>query len=469
MVDFRSRRDGRADSTRHGDALEVLTDLFLDLARVDESVARERVGDAAVDAMLVLRLARSESGAAPTLLATMLLYPTEGVWLISDRTFARPGESLSLPSDIVYPAITRTTGLFMRMMPSSPCDTFLEMCAGNGIGAIAMAPHAGHSWSLDITERATRVARFNARLNGFTNVTVAQGDLYDPVRGLTFDRIVAHPPYVPSTDQQIIYRDGGPDGEFITRRLVTELPPFLRPGGRFYATCIVTDRTNAPFEARVREWLGDVQDQFDVVVAVTSAEHPSEYYFKSAINGGRTFADAERRHETLKALHVERLVYCSFVLERHASPRAAVTRRLSRGTQTTGHEFEQYCDWLSRRDSVDLSRRVLASRPRLHAGARLKQTQALVGEKWSATQLDLETTWPFVATIACPEDVVQLLAICDGTRTMQQVITRLRQRGLLKSSVSDATVVQSVLSCVSAGVLHLVDADGPDQALPGKP
>lgn len=468
MVDFRSRRDGRAEGTRHGDALEVLTDLFLDLARVDETRVREHLGDAAVDAMLALRLVRPEEEPAATLVATMLLYPTDGVWLVSDRTFARPGESLSLPTDIVYPAITRTTGLFMRMMPASPCEAFLEMCAGNGIGAIAMAHRAGHSWSLDITERATRVARFNARLNGLTNVTVLQGDLYAPVRGLTFDRIVAHPPYVPSTDQQIIYRDGGPDGEFITRRLVTELPPFLRPGGRFYATCIVTDRTNTPFEARVREWLGAEQDQFDVMVAVTSAEHPSEYYFKSAINGGRTFADAERHHETLKALHVERLVYCSFVLERHASPRAAETRRLSRGPQTTGRELEQYCDWVSRRDATDLARRMLAGYPRLHAGARLRQTQALVGEKWSATQLELETTWPFVATLACPEDVAQLLATCDGTRTLQQVITRLRQKGVLKSSVPEAMVLQIVMSCISAGVLHLEDAEWRIRSVPEK-
>ncbi len=458
IVDFKSLREGRPARARHGDALEVLTDLFLDLVGVGEARACEALGAPVVDALRALRLVRAADATTPQLLATMLLYPTAGVLLVSDRTFARPGEELDLLPEFVYPAITRNTAMFVRMMPPSACDAFLEMCAGTGIAAIAMASRVTHSWSLDIAARSTLVARFNARLNGLPNVTVAQGDLYEPVQGLTFDRIVAHPPYVPSMDQQLIYRDGGPDGEFITRRLVTELPRYLRPGGRFYATCVVTDRTGAPFEARVREWLGDAQSEFDVVVAVTSAEHPSEYYFKSAINGKRSFADAEQRHRALEALRVEQMVYCSWVLERHTSTRAPATARLWRGAETTGRELEQYCDWLTRRDAPDRAQRMLAAYPRLDRGARLRQTQGLVGEKWSVTHLELQVTWPFTATLACPDDVAQLLARCDGTRTLKQLITVLRQKGFLKVSVTDEAVLQVVSSCVSAGALHLEDA-----------
>jgi methylase of polypeptide subunit release factors len=35
-------------------------------------------------------------------------------------------------------------------------------------------------------------------LNDVSNVTVLQGDLYDPVQGQRFDRITIHPPYVPA-------------------------------------------------------------------------------------------------------------------------------------------------------------------------------------------------------------------------------------------------------------------------------
>ncbi len=458
IVDFRSRREGRPETRRVHDALEVLTDLFMDLVGVPEAHARQLLGDPAIDALLRLQLVLADGSPAPELLATMLMYATAGVLLVSDRTFGRPGEHRALPDDIVYPAITRNTTTFVRMLPSSPCDDFLEMCAGNGVAAIAKAAQSGHAWSLDLTARATSVATFNARLNGLTNVTVLQGDLFAPVEGRLFDRIVAHPPYVPSAEQAIIYRDGGADGEMITKRMVADLPRFLRPGGRFFCTCIATDRTDAPLEQRLHDWLGDARQEFDVVVAVTSAEHPSEYYFKSAINGGTTFAQAEQQHHAFKAMKVERLVYSSFVIERHAAPRASVSVRVSRSPRTTGRELEQYCDWLSRRDASDLQRQILAAYPSIDRSASLQQRQQVVDQKWKVTEITLETAWPFAASIQCPDDVAHLLARCDGTRTVQQVLTTLRQKGFLKATVRDDTVLQILMRCVAAGALHLEDA-----------
>lgn len=87
LVQFKSRREGRAETARVHDALEVLTDLFMDLADVAEPHARQMLGDAAVDALLDLRLVTADTHGEGRLLATMLMYPTAGVLLISDRTF----------------------------------------------------------------------------------------------------------------------------------------------------------------------------------------------------------------------------------------------------------------------------------------------------------------------------------------------------------------------------------------------
>ena len=48
-------------------------------------------------------------------------------------------------------------------------------------------------------------------------MTVVEGDMYAPVEGLTFDRIVTHPPYIPAKQTGLIFRDGGEDGEQIIR------------------------------------------------------------------------------------------------------------------------------------------------------------------------------------------------------------------------------------------------------------
>ena len=455
IVDFKSRREGRAEGQRVGDILDVLVDLFMDQVSVSSELVREALGDDVVAALRVLGLVRADPRESTSLISTMLMYPTSGVLLTSDRTHLHLGDNGEPPPDIVYPAITRSASTFLRMLPQSRCDAFLELCAGGGVAALSMATRARHVWSLDIAERATGVAQFNARLNAFDNVTTAQGDIFEPVHGLTFDRIVAHPPYVPSFEHRLIYRDGGADGELITKRIVSELPTFLRPGGRFVCNCIATDRSGAPLEARLRDWLGATQEEFDIVMAVTSTEHPSEFYFKNAINGGMSFADAERHHMAFKEMQVELLVFGVFVIERHASPRAPGTLRLRRSPRTTGRELEQLCDWHARRDAPDLNSRMLSAFPRIDPSARLQTTQRLAGDRWGAEEYTLETTWPFATTLQCPKEVAQVLARCDGRRTLRQVMVALRQKGLLNARVPDDAVLRTLVTCVTAGAVHL--------------
>ena len=92
------------------------------------------------------------------------------------------------------------------------------------------------------TRRAAAFAEFNRLLNGIGNLTVLEGDLFEPVAGLTFDRIVSHPPFEPPLKDDYVYSIGGHDGEQIMRRLVEALPRHLEPGGRLYLFGIGADR-----------------------------------------------------------------------------------------------------------------------------------------------------------------------------------------------------------------------------------
>jgi methylase of polypeptide subunit release factors len=91
-------------------------------------------------------------------------------------------------------------------------------------------------------------AEFNRLLNGLNNLTTIQGDLYERLGDLTFDHIVAHPPYMPVLIRAQIFYDRGSDGEQVTRRIVMGLPRYLRPGGCFYCLAQGSDRDSAPFE-----------------------------------------------------------------------------------------------------------------------------------------------------------------------------------------------------------------------------
>jgi release factor glutamine methyltransferase len=116
---------------------------------------------------------------------------------------------------------------------------------GTGSGAIALVlkkelPHA-EVVAVDTSADALAVARANAERLGLT-VTFLQGDLTEPLAALPpFDIVVANLPYVPSGDipslapevrsEPLLALDGGDDGLTLLRRLITQAPAVLAPGG----------------------------------------------------------------------------------------------------------------------------------------------------------------------------------------------------------------------------------------------
>jgi len=125
------------------------------------------------------------------------LYPVDDLFIASDRWKTLDGSPIA--KDYVFPAIHPLTHDFLALLPHGPCERLLDLCSGTAIAALrASRCYARQSWAVDITERATRLGEFNRRLNDVRNATVLQGDLYKPLTGMRFDRIVAHPPYVPT-------------------------------------------------------------------------------------------------------------------------------------------------------------------------------------------------------------------------------------------------------------------------------
>jgi methylase of polypeptide subunit release factors len=82
-------------------------------------------------------------------------------------------------------------------LPTTETGSVLDLCSGTGVGALVAEATAERVTAVDITERC-RPARFNCWLNGGRRVDIRQGDLFDPVKGERFDRILAHPPCVPA-------------------------------------------------------------------------------------------------------------------------------------------------------------------------------------------------------------------------------------------------------------------------------
>jgi SAM-dependent methyltransferase len=380
------------------------------------------------------------------IVSTVMLYPVRGLYIVSDRDSTMDGPPID---DVVYPANGPNTDIFLDYLPPGPSDAFLDLCAGTGVAAfVAARSDAKHAWAFDITARSTHFAEFNRRLNDIPNVTPAQGDLYEPSGDQTFDRIVAHAPYLPVYRPHYIFDSGGQDGEQIVRRIIEGLPRYLRPGGRFYALTMGSDREQ-PFENRLREWLGDAASEFDIVFVVRRTIPPRDYSADAVIKHQGSIEDIAGWRELFKQWGVEALAYGYVVIQRRAAPRSVFTVRRNVGPKTGPAELAWLVDWATA--ALDTNK-LLESKPRARAGVTLQVEHRFVEGAWQPESFRLESEYPFSATMRAEPWTANLLTLADGTRTVRQLLDQ-----LLDDSVPPEDFARAIASMVSAGLLELDD------------
>jgi len=139
----------------------------------------------------------------------------------------------------------------LRREPLPPAARVLDLCTGSGVLAVTAARRGARATAVDVSRRAVATARANARLNG-VRVRGVRGTLFDPLAGERFDCIVANPPYVPSTRDELPARgtnrawDAGRDGRALLDRICRQAPAHLLPGGvvlLVHSTLIGEERT----------------------------------------------------------------------------------------------------------------------------------------------------------------------------------------------------------------------------------
>ena len=131
----------------------------------------------------------------------------------------------------------------LEALPRGVRASVLDVGTGTGAIALALAAErpAAHITGTDVVPECVELATRNAVRLGITNVKMLAGDLYEPVRGQTFDVIVSNPPYVDPCDPHLesgdvrfeprraLVADEGGLGTL--RRLIESAPRHLRAGG----------------------------------------------------------------------------------------------------------------------------------------------------------------------------------------------------------------------------------------------
>jgi len=136
-----------------------------------------------------------------------------------------------------------------KVLGLGPAPYVLDLCTGSGAIAAAVAKELPRSKvvATELSPKAFMLARVNLR--PFENVKVLRGDLFEALGSLEeeerkFDAVLTNPPYIPSAEVDRLEKhvkdyeprmalDGGADGLDIVRRIIADVPKYLKPSGLF--------------------------------------------------------------------------------------------------------------------------------------------------------------------------------------------------------------------------------------------
>lgn len=227
-------------------ALAVLVQLFLNDITIAGDTACAALGDAEVAALEASRLVQAVDGG---LRPTFRLTPVDGLLIASDRHALHADGCADF---VVGPApVSRT---FADLLVRGPVARSLDLGCGSGLLGLQAAAWSQEVVAADINPRAIAFVEFNAELNDLPQVCGAVGDLFAPVGGQRFDRIVCNPPFVISPSAEFVYRDGG---TAICRRIIDHAPEHLNPGGYLQMLCNWPEPANGDWRGAIAEWFGD--------------------------------------------------------------------------------------------------------------------------------------------------------------------------------------------------------------------
>jgi SAM-dependent methyltransferase len=384
------------------------------------------------------------------------LYPVGDFLVASDRDKNRP--------DAVFPAISSLTFRFLRRLDNVAALKSLELCCGSGVAALALSSSCEQVISSDISPRSTHFASFNFLLNGCSNAQAVESDLYSALSGQTFDRIVAHPPYVPSLSNLVVWRDGGETGEGPIRKIVEGLGRHLRPGGSFYAACGGFDTMESAFEQRVRSWLGPGDAAFDVVLGVDFEKSPWQLATELAagtVTGSNedlrklleAFASIGARNFVMGALYIERRP------EVEVSPLPPFTLRKHLSPSADGACFRRLLAMLRRLGALGGVNALQSAKPRLAANVQIRISHLVQDQALHPILFVSETTEPFCAETRLESGMVEILLQCDGKTSLVELFQAAQQARNLPEHVTVETFLKFATKMMELGYLELSESE----------
>ena len=225
------------------------------------------------------------------------------------------------PADLVLPI--GPSGKYLASVTiRKTMKTALDLGCGCGIQALLLSRHVERVTATDINPRALALTHINAEINDISNIEILEGSYFEPVKGRTFDLIVANLPYVITPENKYIYRDLNQGGDKAIRETVQQIPTHLTEGGFAHLMLNWIHRENQPWWQPVEEWI--TKRNADVWLFYTSSMTPAEYTKQWLLINEKENPDEYARVRELwikwyQAEGIERIAFGTLTLRRRTS------------------------------------------------------------------------------------------------------------------------------------------------------
>ena len=385
-------------------------------------------------------------------------------WVASDLDETALGGAL--PDDHVLGVGGASLTLAALQVPT-PARSVFDLGTGCGIQALRARRHAERVVATDISENALAFARFNALLNGVTDIDVRAGSLFEPVAGETFDRIVSNPPFVITPRRDDVpayeYRDGGMQGDDLVAAVFAGVGEHLAPGGIAQFLGNWEYRWGTDGLDRVRAWVENSPVPLDAWVIEREQLDPAEYAALWIRDGGTVQGTAA--HEQLLDAWLDDFSHRNvtaigfgYVLLRRPLNGEPTLRRFERVTTpipAEGTIGAHLADMLAAHDAtVALSDDELAALHLITAPDVTEKRHYLPGAE-DPTVIELNQGSGFGRALSVDPDLAALVGACDGELSVQQINDAIAELMELDATSLRADLLPRVRELIMTGFLRL--------------
>ena len=271
-----------------GDSLAGIISCFMLADPISISLAERVFATLGLDAATALNIVTRTTENEIVATVDLSAYATDhlgDLWVASDQTALQLGTAL--PADHIL-GVGKASLTLAEITPRHQVDTALDIGTGCGIQALHLLSHARHVTITDVSQRALDFARFNILLNApaldvdpnnlADRVTVAAGNMLEPVAEQTFDLVVTNPPFVIAPTTSTVthtYRETGRTGDQLVQDLISTIDTVLVDGGQAVMLANWEMYGNQEtWHARLQSW---PDKSMDIWAIQRSSSDPAQY------------------------------------------------------------------------------------------------------------------------------------------------------------------------------------------------